>query len=224
MAIENVVTLGREMIEIAKQKFPENRLIPDEVRLPTISPTRTFNTHPRACDSPLIMDASASSDEEDEDYDDHLKAYWSHVRERHFSNVVNASSLATSHVDSLPPHWTLVNIGVTEDRSSMFISRQRAKQKPLVFCLPLKGRRESDDDEHLTFDDALNELKSIIDGSNESTKRAVNVKNDDIAARTQWWDERRSLDNRLKELLQNVEFCWLGAFKVNCLCLTNPGY
>lgn len=199
------------MIEIAIQKFPENRSVSDEIGLPMISQTRPSAQHPRSRNFLVSTTASIHVDDED---DVHLKSYWSHISARHASKIADPLFISTDLVDSLPAHWTVINIGVTDDRSNMFVSRQRAMQKPLVFCLPLKGRRESDDDEHLTFDDALNELKSIIDGSNESTKRAIHVKNDDPSARAQWWDERRALDKRLQELLHNIEFCWLGAFKV----------
>ena len=70
-----------------------------------------------------------------------------------------------------------------------------------------------DDEEYLSFDDALSEMGEIIRLSNESTKSAVNIKNDP-EARQNWWKERAGLDTRLKELLQSIEFCWLGGFKV----------
>jgi separase len=40
----------------------------------------------------------------------------------------------------------------------------------------LKGRRESEDNEHLTFDDAIKEFKDIIRLSDQATKGVVDVK------------------------------------------------
>lgn len=83
-----------------------------------------------------------------------------------------------------------------------------------MFCLPLKGRRESEDDEQLGFEDALDELREIIQASDEVTRSAVHLDKNCKRARAKWWAERSALDKRMKELLDNIEFCWLGAFKV----------
>ena len=97
----------------------------------------------------------------------------------------------------------------------MFVARQRPKQNALVFCVPLKeSRREDESEEHLTVQDALNELKEIVRLNDETTKQAVHVKTQDREARASWWAQRTELDKRLQELLENIEFCWLGAFKV----------
>jgi separase len=118
-------------------------------------------------------------------------------------------------MSQFPPHWTVVHISLTPDKNTLFISRQNVSSGPLMFCVPLKGRRESDEDEHLTFDDAVKELAEIIRLSDLGTRNAVNVRNDDPQARAAWWAERNTLDKRMQELLENIEFCWLGAFKVS---------
>lgn len=145
-----------------------------------------------------------------------LKPFWSNVSSEYQSQSFNPERFAASKLQSLPKSWTIVHISVTFDQSTLFISRQRGgeEQQPLVFCIPLKGRREGsgDEDEHLTFEDAISELSEIIHSSNETTKVAVNIK--DQAARAEWWKQRKTLDTRLHDLLENIEFCWLGAFKV----------
>jgi len=155
------------------------------------------------------------SDDDHNSLETSLKQYWESIRTKYRSQVVNASALSVSQVDILPANWTVVNIGVTEDKSTMFITRQRAGKEPLMFYLPLKGRRENDEDQHLTFDDALRELREIISLSDEGTRQAVNVMSDDPEGRTAWWNARIALDKRLETLLEDIEFCWLGAFKVS---------
>jgi separase len=66
----------------------------------------------------------------------------------------------------------------------------------------------------LGLQEALTELFEIVRLSDEGTRNAKHVKKDDPAARAAWWKERVALDTRLKTLLENIEFCWLGAFKV----------
>ena len=62
--------------------------------------------------------------------------------------------------------------------------------------------------------DAVGELREIIRQSDQGTREAANVNKDDRKERAAWWANRSALDKRLKELLENIEFCWLGAFKV----------
>jgi separase len=160
----------------------------------------------------IMFDAETSEDEE-ESPNKSLKDYWRGVRDRYRFESVDLASLATSQVDQLPTNWTFISITVTEDRNTMILSRQRSHREPLVFCLPLdrQGRRDGND-EHFTFIDAIQELDSIIRDSNSTALGAKNVKGHD--QKVQWWETRRALDKRLGELLSNIEFCWLGVFKV----------
>jgi separase len=179
------------------------------------SRSRATRARPR-----FVGRAFADSDGEDDEPDESetsLKRYWENVRTRYSADSFVHSKLTSSKTDPrLPAHWTVVNIGVTEDGSILFVTRQHAGQEPLIFCVPLKERRESSDDAEprLTFHDAISELQDIIKSSDEGTRQAVNVRNDDNDAKAAWWAARRDLDRRLKELLDNIEFCWLGGFKV----------
>ena len=159
--------------------------------------------------------ASRGADETSSDL--WLRAYWKAVRERYLSETPDAASLAISPIDSLPDNWTVVSISVSEDKSTLFISRQRPQQEPLIFAIPLErhNRRESEDaDQQLTFADAAEELETIKNSANDAARRAASLKNEGKEAKVAWWAERKALDLRLQQLLQNIEFCWLGAFKV----------
>ncbi|KAF8831565.1 hypothetical protein HHX47_DHR1000449 [Lentinula edodes] len=197
------LTLRSEMLEAIVNKFP---LIPrhEELAWPKLSDSGV----------PLLNEAKTALNDSDELDEISLRDYWESVRKRHQSYSMNEETFASSMVSELPRHWTVVHISVTEDKNTMFISRQRGgcQAEPLVFCIPLKGRREDAADEHLTFEDALKEMNEIVASSNETTKIAASIRHDP-AARSKWWKERGALDTRLRELLENIEFCWLGAFK-----------
>jgi separase len=84
-----------------------------------------------------------------------------------------------------------------------------------MFCVPLKDRREGEEEQPLSYEDALAELAEIVKLSDDGARSAVNVKNEGSEAeRKKWWKNRMDLDERMKTLLENMEFCWLGAFKV----------
>lgn len=203
------LTLRNEMLEAIVNKFPII-LLHDELEWPRLSDSgRPLPQHPNPRITPNVPDDDLALEETS------LKDYWEKVKQRYQSYTINPETLTSSMVSELPQNWTVVHISVTEDKNTMFISRQRggSQDQPLIFCVPLKGRREDADDEHLTFEDALTEMSEIVRLSNETAKVAGSIRHDE-AARSKWWKERGALDTRLRELLENIEFCWLGAFKV----------
>jgi hypothetical protein len=171
-----------------------------------------------------------SEDEEDDAMSDlestsPLKAYWDSVRARYRSYSFNPATLSSPQTKKLPSNWTVVHINVTEDKNTLFVSRQEGGPDGdgLVFSVPLRSRRDSgngdDEDDFLSFDAAIVELREIVRLSDQGTKAAIHVKPDDDEARVAWWKQRAELDSRLKTLLENIEFCWFGAFKVSFFLL-----
>ncbi|KAF5376561.1 hypothetical protein D9757_008275 [Collybiopsis confluens] len=196
-------TANNEMLEAITNKFT-SVFVHDGLEWPRISQRGVPLS--QCLEDHILQDTSP---------DAHLHRYWDAVRHRHQSYAINTETLtSTTTISELPCHWTIVHISVTEDKNTMFISRQRGGEhgQPLVFCVPLKGRREDAEDEHLTFEDALIEMNEIVRLSNETTKVAASIHHD-RATRAKWWGERKALDTRLRELLENIEYCWLGAFK-----------
>ncbi|KAG1861269.1 peptidase family C50-domain-containing protein [Suillus subluteus] len=208
----SAITLRREMLEAIQYKFPSVQF--DDLEWPLMTPSGS--PLPRRRPSKFRQLRTSSTEEASDDDDDSnasMTAYWDSIRETYAEQTSDTSLLSTTAMSQFPSHWTIVHISLTPDKSTLFISRQNVSSEPLMFCVPLKGRRESDEDEHLTFDDAVKELAEIIRLSDQGTRNAVNVRNDDPRARTAWWAERNTLDKRMQELLENIEFCWLGAFK-----------
>ncbi|KAF8556865.1 hypothetical protein OG21DRAFT_1495257 [Imleria badia] len=204
------ITLHREMLEAIPYKFSDVNA--DDLQWPVMAtdgsplPADLRRRNPSGASVPSAFD---------NDDNDTQRAYWSALEKKYTSLVLSPSSLV-ENTPKLPPHWTVTHITLTPDKSSMFISRlHAASSQPLLFCVPLRGRRdtEGEDESRLMLEDALHELREIVRLSDEGTRRAVHVKSDDIQARAGWWAERAALDKRLQALLENIEFCWLGAFK-----------
>ncbi|KAG6831576.1 hypothetical protein H0H87_004795 [Tephrocybe sp. NHM501043] len=213
------ITLRREMLETLRHKFPQGA--GDDLQWPLITADGSARDKQRtSCfsfDSPLQSDDNG---EEVNSYAASLKEYWAFVQARYQARIFDPSALSLGQVINLPYNWTVIHISATEDKSALFIARQEcgpSARTPLIFCVPLNGRRDTGDSEdgenRLTFEDAVEELKEIVRLSDEGTKTAINIKPEDQEARAAWWKERAALDVRLRELLVNVEFCWLGAFK-----------
>lgn len=150
---------------------------------------------------------------------DKLLKYWFDLRQRY--NAVTFDRNLRSHFkDFLPHNWTVINICVSEDGNSLFITRQQPKLEPLLFCVPLARPSRMDNQDsnvQLTFEAALQEMQDIIDSCTQNGKRAAELLSEGKELRAEWWSERRALDTRLSDLLENIEFCWLGGFKVGCV-------
>ncbi len=162
--------------------------------------------------SDLDLTVSLASDNTNDQQD--LKAYWAQVRNKHASICFDGKD--TFNLDTLPLDWVVISINVTEDRNTMFISRHQKSHEPLVFCIPLdrQGRREGDDESDIfTFDVGSKELKDIISASDHLSHTTSEYTTRE--QKIDWWAQRTALDQRMSELLTNMEFCWLGAFKVS---------
>ena len=201
------------MLEVISYKLPSRNR--DDLRwplLPVDGPR--LDTSSRRMNGGELSPINSNDDNDEQSEDSLLAEYWEFIRLKYQQLPLDLASLAHSKVDILPANWTVVHIYLTEDQNTMFVCRQRANQRPLIFSLPLKGRRETEEDEHLTFQDAIAELREIVRLSDEGTRSAISVKGQDQRARAAWWADRAALDKRLKELLESIEFCWFGAFKV----------
>ena len=163
----------------------------------------------------LQIDDRPKVDEALLDIDDgrQLRAYWAEVKERHSAN--HFLNLDAYDLSPLPSSWAVISINVTDDHNTMFISRHQKGHQPLVFCLPLdrQSRRECDEEDVFSFDAGAKELRTIITESDTMAKAAKGIT--ERAARAAWWTYRYDLDRRMKSLVESIEFCWLGAFKVD---------
>jgi separase len=152
--------------------------------------------------------------EEDITTDPLLVEYWDQVRARHTSRSYLSPESPAYDLSVLPETWAVVSMSVTEDRNTMFISRHQNGHEPLVFCLPLdrQSKREGEEEDVFTFEAGLAELRAIIETSDKCSSVAKTLKTPE--EKVGWWNTKRALDKRMKDLIDNVEFCWLGAFKV----------
>ncbi|KAF7305053.1 Cysteine peptidase C50 [Mycena kentingensis (nom. inval.)] len=216
--VSSAITLSREMLEAVQHKFPPPNMV-DDLEWPLASRQGTPIVREKRLAPPrrnlgFDSDIEVSDDEPDED-EQALQDYWEYIRAKYQGQAPDISTMSASQMAGIPRNWTVIHIGVTDDRSTLFVTRQYGDDtatNPLVFCVPLKDRREGEQSDHLTFDDAMREFDDIIRLSDEGTRSAINVK-DKPEARSLWWKERTALDLRLRELLENIEYCWLGAFK-----------
>lgn len=212
----SAITLRREMIEAIHYKL-HGLNATDDLQWPLVAPNGTRLLPQDIVRTRMQNMFQDLCDEDADGHDSRLTEYWERVLRRYDDRFAVPPQISSNSNRALPRNWIVINISVTEDKGSMFISRQCADRAPIIVCLPMTSRRDNHDDEHLTLDGALHELQQIIQLNDEGTRGASQVDKDDKAQRAAWWGARNALDNRLRALLENVEFCWLGVFKVSTI-------
>lgn len=131
---------------------------------------------------------------------------------------------------SLPLNWMVITLNICSLNGDLLINkitRDKSAQNDvsiLSFRLPLdsierrKRRNEDDEDiaeknENLSFDSVYKRLQDIIKSSDETTQIAriqrIKTKQD----KAEWWRERKSLDNDLKTVLEDIDHYWFGGFR-----------
>ncbi|KAG9106717.1 hypothetical protein FRC07_008753, partial [Ceratobasidium sp. 392] len=206
----NATTLRRELLEAISNK-DKTALNGDDLVWPTLDvdepPSHKPNQNPQG-----IFDSPSVSYEDLETGGEEMRQYWQSLKEKYSSTSFDSS--IAQQINLLPKHWTVITINVTDDKTALMVSRQRPYHPPIIFCLPLNRRgREADEEEKFDYDDAMDELTSIIETSDRITHEGINIEGDKSAI-AEWWSERTTLDQRMRELLDNIEFCWLGVFKI----------
>lgn len=116
------------------------------------------------------------------------------------------------YIDIIPGAWAAVSISLSESQNELCVTKMQAGCSPFVLRLPL-GRNNSRDIDEQVFDfkQGRTELHEIITAANYTSHSARDLKGRE--AKVAWWEERESLDIRMKELLDNMENVWLGGFK-----------
>ncbi|KAL2016476.1 hypothetical protein VTK56DRAFT_3472 [Thermocarpiscus australiensis] len=126
--------------------------------------------------------------------------------------TLDLHKIQKDYVDVVPKNWNVISMSLSEGNHDLCITKLQAGQSPFVIRLPLERASSRDaDSDVFDFQQGRSELLEIITLINKTChdSRDMSVK----GAKSAWWAEREALDERLKELLENVEQIWLGGFK-----------
>ncbi|KKZ63474.1 hypothetical protein EMCG_02205 [[Emmonsia] crescens] len=128
------------------------------------------------------------------------------------SDQLKCTEFMLDYVNILPDTWNVLSLTLSDDHNEFIISKLRSGKPPFLLRLPLKrGNSEDMDEEEFDFGEGKKELLEVIRLANESAHDArVRV---DKSAKKEWWATRESLDNRLRDLLSNIETIWFGGFR-----------
>lgn len=117
---------------------------------------------------------------------------------------------------SLPSHWSIIAIDVSQDGEDLILSKYRysgGSDTPTILKLTLDRFNDRfGENSNYSFSEVQSQLSSIIHRSNISTKSSTTSQIRTKEDRKRWWTLRFGLDMELKELLNTIESKWLGGF------------
>ena len=127
---------------------------------------------------------------------------------------IDIASFQADYIDIIPSSWNVITISLSEDRKELRLAKLQTTQTPFMLSIPLDRHCSRDgEDQIFGLDEGKSELLDIIDLANYSAHDAKSRDMSKKGAKTEWWEARAALDNRLKDLLQNIETIWLGGFR-----------
>ncbi|KAK2025806.1 peptidase family C50 [Colletotrichum zoysiae] len=137
------------------------------------------------------------------------------VKDDRRASIITVDDMAKfqrDYVDIIPKAWTVLSIALSDNRKDLCITKLRAGQTPFVLRLPLERVASRDGENELfDFQHGYAELMDIIKATNTSCHNSGDYASK--GAKSAWWAQRENLDERFKDLLDNVEQVWLGGFK-----------
>ncbi|OAP63271.1 hypothetical protein AYL99_02498 [Fonsecaea erecta] len=125
----------------------------------------------------------------------------------------NSDVLETYDTSVLPTSWSVVYLGLNEDRNELFVAHLAHQRSPFVVRIPLARPDPSEGDcEELDLKSAKAKMQYIIMKATSSAHdaRGSSV---DKSVRKAWYAERQALDHELATLLENIESIWFGGFR-----------
>ncbi|KAI1324862.1 peptidase family C50-domain-containing protein [Xylariaceae sp. FL0255] len=126
--------------------------------------------------------------------------------------TVDMHQFYREYVNIIPKAWNVLSLSLSEDKHDLCITKLQAGHSPFALRLPLERANSRDiDNEVFDFQQGRAELIEIIEMANRTSHEARDLSQEET--RSAWWAERQGLDDRLKQLLDNVEENWLGGFK-----------
>ncbi|KAI1496719.1 peptidase family C50-domain-containing protein, partial [Biscogniauxia marginata] len=125
---------------------------------------------------------------------------------------IDMNRFQREYVDIIPKSWNVVSISLSDSKDDLCITKLQAGHSPFAIRLPLERASSRDPDtEVFSFQQGRSELLDIIQVANRTCHDARDMSQK--GAKSAWWAEREELDERMQQLLENIEETWLGGFR-----------
>ncbi|KAK8113695.1 peptidase family C50 [Apiospora kogelbergensis] len=136
----------------------------------------------------------------------------SESRRSSLSLTVDMNRFQKEYIDVIPSSWNVVSVSLSDNKHDLCITKLQAGHSPFAIRLPLERAMSRDADiEVFNFEQGRAELLDIIGVANRTCHNARDMSAK--GAKSAWWSEREALDERMKNMLENIEHTWLGGFR-----------
>ncbi|KAJ3326347.1 hypothetical protein HDV06_000223 [Boothiomyces sp. JEL0866] len=138
----------------------------------------------------------------------------------------NLSAFQKDFFECIPNGLLICTLSVDPLKKNLIVSRATNKSR-ILFKLPLTRfatREGGINGEGFDYHAASEELNSIMELNKSSTQNAKNCKSS--KDRNNWFQSRKELDLKLKELLKKIDQIWFGGFKglISPVCIPEHMY
>ena len=130
-------------------------------------------------------------------------------------SLLDQSVVDPNLMEKIPEDWLVISVDVCSFNGDLLISKiNKGMKAPSLLRLPLsRHSSRTIDEESFSFEDAMKELRTIIEESNKTTSKVRVSSINTLEDRQKWHQERYDLDIKLCEFLDKIEYCWIGGFK-----------
>ncbi|KAI7873956.1 peptidase family C50-domain-containing protein [Mucor mucedo] len=116
------------------------------------------------------------------------------------------------YINIIPNNWTVCSLTYDPINQDLYAVRMRTGETPYVVKIPLnRCKHRSKFHSVIKYDEALSEFQDIIAGSDETIQNSSSC--NDPTEVEDWWNARRDLDDRMRNLLNSIENQWFSGFK-----------
>ena len=123
----------------------------------------------------------------------------------------NYSEKEGIELETLPENYIICSLRLSLDLQELYVNRHSKNCGSFSLRLPI-NRISSRDGEtcHKSFQTIFDEWNDIMEQNRRSTNNGTDITSD---GRSDWWNRRKKLDSRIKEMLDMIEKTIFGGFK-----------
>ncbi|KAJ3387525.1 hypothetical protein HDU92_001934, partial [Lobulomyces angularis] len=119
--------------------------------------------------------------------------------------LITPKSFAES-LNKIPRTWTVCSISIDKEMDLLYVTKYKSNAEPVTLRIGLHRNENS-----IGYAEVFEIFDYIIVNSNETLKSSLECTTTE--KKKEWWKKRKTLDEKLKNLLENVENKWFGGLK-----------
>lgn len=193
----NGLTLRRDMQSCLKTKKNKSSQVPSDTKWPVSDQDEQPNRFSQAdFNCPWL--------------EGHLNTLSNLYREE---KELDTDEFQEKFINILPVNWTVCSLTLDPINQDLYAVQMRTHETPFVVKIPFdRSTHRLNALGVISYKAAVTEFQEIIRGSDETIQNSNDC--NEPSQVEAWWNTRKDLDDRLKNLLDSIENQWFSGFKV----------